>query len=127
LLAGLATPATAVAGDRAPRDPAAAEALYKAGRDLLAKDDWTGACAKFSASFELDPVASTLINVAKCSERSGRLATAWSELARARALNEDTPGEERKKQLAELIEAQIAALTPRVPKLKHVVSPRPPT
>jgi hypothetical protein len=126
LLAGLVMPADAVAQDRPTRDPAAAEALYKAGRDLLAKDDWSGACAKFSASFELDPVASTLINVAKCTERNGRLATAWSELARARALNEDTPGEERKKQLGELIEAQITALLPRVPKLKLVITPRPP-
>ncbi len=109
---------------RAPRDPAAAEALYQAGRELLTKNDWEGACAKFDASMQLDPVASTSINVANCLEHFNKPASAWSELLRARTLNQDTLGDERKKTLDEVITKTIAALEPRVPKLRLGLSPR---
>jgi hypothetical protein len=108
------------------RDPAAADALYKAGRALLAKGDWDGACAKFEASMSLDPAASTLINIGKCHEHYGRLASAWSEYQRGVVLNQDTLGAERKKTLADLLQRAIAALEPRLPRLRIVISERPP-
>src|SRR5688572_22367029 len=93
--------ALAIASSPAPaqsqtRDPAAAEALYKAGRDLVAKGDWDVGCPKFDASMSLDPVASTLLNIAKCHEHYGRLARAWADYKRALVLNQDTPGAERR-------------------------------
>jgi hypothetical protein len=109
---------------RAPRDPAAAEALYQAGRELLTKNDWEGACAKFDASMQLDPVASTSINVANCLEHFNKTASAWTELLRARTLNQDTLGDERKKTLDDVITKTITALEPRVPKLRLGLSPR---
>ncbi len=107
------------------RDPAAAEALYKTARDLLAKGDWDGACPKFDASMQLDPAASTLINVAKCRDHEGKLAASWAELKRAIVLNQETQGEERKKTLGELIDKALAELEPRLPKLNLTISPRP--
>src|SRR5262245_41876693 len=94
-----ASPAWAQSG---ARDPAAAEALYKTGRDLVAKGDWDGGCPKFDASMALDPVASTLLNIAKCNEHYGRLAQAWADYKRAIVLNQETQGAERRKTLADI-------------------------
>lgn len=107
------------------RDPAAAEALYKAGRELVAKGDWDAACPKFEASMSLDPVASTLINIAKCHEHFGRLARAWADYKQALVLNQDTPGAERRKALGDIAAAGIAAVEPRLPKMRIAVADRP--
>lgn len=106
------------------RDPAAAEALFRTGRDLLAQGNFAEACPKFEASFALDPVASTLLNIAKCREHEGKLATAWADNKRALVLNQETPGAERQKTLADLAEQSIAALEPRLPRLTIRVDPR---
>jgi hypothetical protein len=106
------------------RDPAAAEALFRTGRDLLAQGNFAEACPKFEASFALDPVASTLLNIAKCREHEGKLATAWADNKRALVLNQETPGAERQKTLADLAEQSIAALEPRLPRLTLRVDPR---
>jgi hypothetical protein len=110
---------------QAARDPAGAEALYKTGRDLVAKGDWDAACPKFEASMTLDPVASTLINIAKCHEHFGRLARAWADYKRALVLNQDTPGAERRKALGEIATRGIEALEPRLPKMRIGVADRP--
>jgi hypothetical protein len=107
------------------RDPAAAEALYKAGRDLVAKGDWDTGCPKFDASMTLDPVASTLLNIAKCHEHYGRLARAWADYKRALVLNQDTPGAERRKTLGDIATRGIEALEPRLPKMKILLRERP--
>lgn len=112
-------------GQGQTRDPAAAEALYKAGRDLVAKGDWDAACPKFEASMSLDPVASTLINIAKCHEHFGRLARAWADYKRALVLNQDTPGAERRKALGEIATKGIQAIEPRLPKMRIAVADRP--
>jgi hypothetical protein len=108
-----------------PRDPVAAEALYKEGRDLVARGDWTAACPKFDASMALDPAASTLLNIAQCHDKAGRLARAWAEYRRAVVLNQETPGAERRKVLEDIANKGIAALEPRLPKLRIVVRDAP--
>src|SRR5687768_5789067 len=60
------------------RDPAAAEALYRAGRDAAKKGDWEKACAQFAESQRLDPAPGTLLNLADCEERRGLIASAWT-------------------------------------------------
>jgi hypothetical protein len=50
-----------------------AETLFREGRKALDAGDWTTACAKFSESQRLEPAPGTLVNVARCEERAGKL------------------------------------------------------
>lgn len=107
------------------RDPAAADALFRAALDARDKGDWGTACKKFKASMELDPAASTLINIAKCHEHEGKLATAWADINRAMVLNRETAGEQRREELAHYGKGLIANLEPRLPKLKIIIHSSP--
>jgi hypothetical protein len=108
------------------RDPAAAEVLYKRGRELLAADNWPEACAKFEASLALNPAASTMLNIAKCHEHDKRLSEALIDYKRALQLNQDTLGDERKKALSEVAKKGIADLEPRIAKLRITMKEGPP-
>ncbi|MDI1447551.1 hypothetical protein [Polyangium sp. 6x1] len=112
-------------GQDNPRDPAAAEALYLSGRKLVNDGNWAEGCAKFDASMELNPAASTLINIAKCHEHEGKLTQAVVDYRRALQLNQDTLGEERKKQLEQVAKEGIAAIEPRLARVELVVGARP--
>src|SRR5258706_7329882 len=61
----------------APRDPAAAEALFRAGRAAADKGDYVTACPKFEESNRLDPELVTAFNLADCDEHVGKVASAW--------------------------------------------------
>src|SRR5262245_49057221 len=78
--------ATSTASAQSAGAKAEAEALFEAGRALLASDDYDKACEKFLASERLDPAVGTLMNLAECSKRAGRTATAWAYLREAAAL-----------------------------------------
>lgn len=95
LLLALSPPAAAQPG----RDPAAADEAFRAAVAAKLSGDLKTACAKFQASLQLDPAVSTLLNVAECLEQEGKLARAWSEAQRARVLNAETPGEQRRREL----------------------------
>lgn len=85
--------------------------LFREGRALLLAERFAEACPKLAESQRLEPRGGTLLNLAACHERQGKIASAWSEfhdaLAAARA--ESQPTRER------LAEERIAALGPRVP------------
>jgi len=108
-------------------DPAAADDLFTRGKELLAQGNWPEACAKFQASMELDPAVSTLLKIAKCHEREGKLALALHDYRAALALNRTRPNqtEERRAELEAFANAALAELEPRVPKLRVVVTNRP--
>src|SRR5262245_31877335 len=61
----------------------AAEALFEEGRSALAAGDLDLACARFRESNRLDPAVGTVLNLADCEEKRGKLATAWTLFRRA--------------------------------------------
>jgi len=61
----------------APRDPAAAEALFRAGRAAVDRGDYVAGCSKFEESNRLDPEVGTAFNLADCDEHLGKVASAW--------------------------------------------------
>jgi len=109
----------------ADRDPAAAEALYHSGRKLVSEGKWAEGCAKFDASMELNPAASTLINIAKCREHDGRLSEALVDYKRALQLNQDTLGGARKKALEKVAKEGAASVEARLARVELVVKTRP--
>jgi hypothetical protein len=75
LLAGLgAGPAEAQRSDT----QAAAEQLFLQGRALMEKGDFEQACRALEASHKLDPALGTLLNLALCNEKQGKVASAWA-------------------------------------------------
>jgi hypothetical protein len=110
------------------RDPAAAQALFDKGVELLKQEKWAEACPQFDASMKLDPSVGAQVNIARCLEHDGYIARAWAELKRAKALNQETPGAKRKKDVDAFVDASIARLEPRLPWITvRVVAPPPGT
>lgn len=95
------------------------------GRKLVTDGNWAEGCEKFAASMELNPAASTLINIAKCHEHDGKLTQAIVDYRRAIQLNQDTLGVERKKALADVAKEGIAALEPKIARVSLTVASRP--
>jgi hypothetical protein len=59
------------------RDPAAAEALFRQGREAMEAQRYAEALPRFVESQRLEPAVGTLMNIATCEEKVGRLASAW--------------------------------------------------
>jgi hypothetical protein len=59
------------------RDAATAEALFRQGRQAMEAKNYPDACQKFAESEKLDAAAGTLMNLATCEEKIGKLASAW--------------------------------------------------
>lgn len=60
-----------------------AQSLFDQGRALLEKGQIAEACAAFEASQKLEPVVTTLLNLAACREQNDQLATAWGHFVEA--------------------------------------------
>jgi hypothetical protein len=98
-----------------------ADSLYREGKRLLAADKVSEACRKFEESYRLDKTGGTLINLADCHEREGKLATAYGEFQGALELAQQSKRPERVK----YAEKKLAALEPLLPKLTLVMQKRP--
>jgi hypothetical protein len=59
---------------------AAADVLFRQGREAFDKGDYGRACPKFAESQAVDPAPGTLLNLALCEERSGKLVRARQHL-----------------------------------------------
>jgi hypothetical protein len=100
-------------------DQAAAEALFKQGRDLMASGQYAEACPKLAESERLDPAPGTLLNLATCYERNGQVASAWVTFKEAATAARKADQTER----ARLATEKAAALEPSLPTLTIVVPP----
>ncbi len=81
VLAAVGTTSSARAAPGEPA-PVRADQLFREGQAMLARGDVPGACAKLADSYALDPALGTLLNLAYCHEKQGRLYTAWTEFVR---------------------------------------------
>lgn len=108
-------------------DPAAADALFNRGKELIAAGDWGQACAKFQASMELDPSVGALLKIGKCCEHDGKLALALHDYRAVLVLNRQKAGqtERRRADVERFTEDLILRLEPRVPKIRVVLDERP--
>ena len=93
-------------------DPAAADALFQSAKQLMAEKQFADACPKFDASYKLDPTLGTLLNLADCYEKMGRIATAWSTWGEAM---ERAQRDADKR--ADFAKQRRVALFPRLPKV----------
>lgn len=105
-----AAPATAQKSD----DMVAAEQLFAEARALMERRDFAAACPKLEASFELDPQPGTALNLGRCLEDLGKLASAWAYY-RAGAEQAARAGDRARERYAR---KRIAALEPR---LSHLI------
>lgn len=86
-LASLAGALSVTSGAEAQEgNKAAAEALFTAGRDLMAAGKFNEACSKFEGSQKLDAGLGTLLYLADCYERANRLASAWATFKEAESI-----------------------------------------
>jgi hypothetical protein len=103
---------------RANAGPVDAETLFRDGRRLLKEGKVSEACAKLAESQQLDSSSGTLLNLADCHERQGKMATAWAEFLSAARLAELSGNEiqtaEAKRRAAQL-EPKLSYLTVRAP------------
>ncbi len=105
---------------RAAGDAASAEALFEVGRAALERGDYETACAKLGESQRLDPAAGTLMNLAACEEKRGRLASAWESFRGALGLLR--ADDERRS----IVTERLTSLEARLPRLVLVLAPSAP-
>jgi hypothetical protein len=110
LIASLVT--CAVAGAASGDATSRADQLFKNGKRLLAQKRYSEACRAFEDSDRIDPGIGAKLNVAKCYQEWGKLATAWRWFVDAETMA-TSARDPRAKKIHEL----VAAIEPSVPRL----------
>jgi hypothetical protein len=110
-------PAPGSGGGSATDNRALAEMLFFTARGLMEAGRVSEACAKLSESYRLDPAAGTLLNLAVCHEKEGKIASAWGEFRQsiADARKNNRPDREK------LATERVAAIEPDLPFLTITV------
>lgn len=99
-----------------------AETLFFAGRGLMEAERFTEACQRFQESYRLDAAAGTLLNLASCHEKIGKIATAWGEFKQSLLEAEKANRADR----VTFAKEHLAKLEPELPYLTIEVEARPP-
>ncbi|NUP04871.1 MAG: hypothetical protein HOW73_02290 [Polyangiaceae bacterium] len=92
----------------------AAESLFQTGKEQLESGKYAEACKSFAESQRLEPSVGTLLNLGRCNEQQGKLATAWgsykeaANLARSRGDAERAQGAE---DLASALQPKLSMLS----------------
>ncbi len=96
---------------------ALAEMLFFTGKGMMGDGRIAQACQKFAESYRLDPAAGTLLNLAVCHEKEGKIASAWGEFRQALFEARRANRQDR----ADLCEEAIKRVEPDLPFLSITV------
>src|SRR5262245_50917740 len=107
LLALLASPSPALAED----DHLSAERLFQLGRAAMNDSKYELARGYFEQSYKLESATGTLLNLAVCEEKVGRLTLSLAHLGEALA---KAPPDDRRRPLISARLAELERRTPRV-------------
>ncbi|MBA2543143.1 MAG: hypothetical protein H0V17_26110 [Deltaproteobacteria bacterium] len=102
-------------GKDAHAQRAEAQDAFERGRKLMKDGDFKTACASFETSLKLEATVGTLYNLGLCHEKLGKLASAWAEL---KQVAETDSNKGRAADAAK----RVAALEPRLTRMKIVIS-----
>src|SRR5262245_57530870 len=90
-----------------------AERLFQEGRQLLLEEKYAEACVRLGESYAVEASSGTLINLALCNERLGKVATAWRQYRETIQLAQTQGRPERAAAAAEKA-AEVERRVPRV-------------
>jgi hypothetical protein len=103
-------------------DKASAEALFNEGVSLVAAGDYAEGCHKFEGSQALEATLGTVLRLADCYERLGKVASAWATFKQAQGLARVQNQGERE----ELARQRVDALAPKLTYLRIALEGAPP-
>lgn len=103
-----------LAGSPAFADSPVAEKLFRDAQEAMKAEHYADACPKFAESNRLDPQLGTLLNLAACHEKEGKVASAWSDYMTLAEL----AGRAGDKGRADYAKKRIAAIEPTMPQLE---------
>jgi hypothetical protein len=109
---------TARAAEPSPADKTLAQSLFDEARHLMDQGRYADACPRLADSERLDPGGGTVLNLALCYDKLGKLALAYSTYGDAISLAITEQRHERETFARE----RVAALAPRLPHLTLVVT-----
>lgn len=93
------------------QEQAAAEALFRSAKEAADREDWQTACDRFAESQRLEPAPGTLLNLARCREKLGELASAWKRYGE---VAQRLPAEDPRAAYAMKKENQLDGRVPRL-------------